>query len=116
MTTQRQYPGAPVNGGIDKASGQSGATTGVKRTLTTPTGMQAALRFATVVVTAGAATIAIQVVVGGVVITLASGTTTLTFNGSVNLDAGDQVRVNVTVLDAASLFDWYCGEDQYLAQ
>lgn len=104
MSVRNQYGGA-ANGGVAKGTGLSGASTGVKITYTVPTGNQAVLTCCTVFPTAGAATIQIRVTISGTTCILTQGTVAMIFVGQVNLGAGDTVTVNVSVLDAAGVFD-----------
>lgn len=115
-TTQRQFPGAPVTGTYVRTAGLSGATTGIKQQYTVPAGRQAVVRAAGAFPTAGAATIALQASLNANVVNVSSGTVSQQVGGGQCLDAGDTFRVNVTALDAASVFDFYCCVEEYLAQ
>lgn len=101
----RNFPYAPDNGGISKGTGLSGASTGVKLTYTVPTGHQAEVTLASVFPTAGAATIQIRATQSGTTTILQSSTGAQQFTGRLQLNAGDSVTINVSVLDAAGVFD-----------
>jgi hypothetical protein len=109
----RAYPGGAANGAVSKSTGVSGATTGVKLTYTAPAGSAGKLQGASVFPTAGAATVQVLLRLSGTTIIVAQATTAIAFSVPHNLNPGDQVQVNVSVLDAASVFDACISVDEY---
>lgn len=109
----RNFPAGASNGAVAKNTGLSGASTGNKLQYIVPAGTQSVVRFCSIFPTAGAATIALQCVISGTTVTIMSGTTAQLQNVYVPLNAGDTAKIQVTVLDAASVFDATIGIDEY---
>lgn len=111
----RDYPNAPDTGGIAKGTGLSGASTGDKLIYTCPTGKQAEVCGAWINPTAGAATIGFKAVLSGTNVVLQSGTVGQQLQGRLSLNAGDSLRLTVSTLDAASVFDGCITSREYPA-
>lgn len=109
----RNYPGNPSNGANTSSAGLSGATTGTKLTYTCPAGAQAVCRFVSVMPTAGAATI--QIIAGTTTRLVQQGTTQMQLACYIPLSPGDTVKIFVSVLDAASVFDAIIGVEEFPA-
>jgi hypothetical protein len=109
----RAYPGGAANGVVTKNGGVSTATTGNKVQYTCPAGFGAVVKGVTVVPTAGAATVQVQLVLSGSTVIVAQSTTGIALAVQHNLVAGDTVRVNVSVADAGGVIDSVISADEY---
>jgi hypothetical protein len=109
----RAYPGGAANGVVTKNAGVSTATTGNKVQYTCPAGFGATVKGVTIVPTAGAATVQVQLILSGSTVIVAQSTTGIAFSVPHNLVAGDTCRVNVSVADAVGVIDCVISVDEY---
>lgn len=115
-TTQRQFGGQPIRGTAARITSALASTTGIKLTYTCPTGRQAKVTNVTVFPTAGAATIDIQTILNAQTVQLKNGTGQQEYAGGLMLDEAETCRINVTVLDAAGVFNSQISVEEFLAQ
>jgi hypothetical protein len=110
-------PVVPVLVHTEKASAIAVSTTGIKLSYVVPAGRVSKLLDASWFLVAGAApTIALQVILGGVTITINSFTVGSQPSFSCWLASGDTVQWNVTTLGAAGTADLTLALEDYEAQ
>lgn len=105
----------PIQGVTTVALAASCTTTGVKASYVVPAGRQARVTSMRTLNPVAGPTVALQCIVGGVTITLATGITAQSFSDTFYLNAGDTIQANCTVLQAASSIDVVLAAEEYLA-
>ena len=105
-------PNRPTRQFSAAGSALSGAALGVQLSQAVSAGNTGKLVSATIVMTAGAPTVALQLVRGAATINLFSTTVSAQFSAAVDLIASDTIQWNVTGIVAASTFDATISIDQ----